>query len=362
MIRCSFGGKIVFVGPDDLYTPLHIEKVATEVARQAALLPLEIVEENPTPLFPYFKQLLEARHRAASLQLSDAADFGCSLVRNAKANLSRPFRSLLDLKGAFQDVPAILVGAGPSLEENGHLLGNFANQAILFAGGHALKKIPCTPHFGALIDKHPPEFSFSHPEIPLCFQARAHPDHFIGQSGEALLVPDSHFAFISGDLFDGGWTVGNFMAAIAVYLGCNPIVCVGMDYCYREGRKYAFEGEVSHCETQDDWLMSVSWLEELAKKHPEKTFLNASRGLKYFTSCRLEELSFKERPIKEMIHRAIAKLPIQAATIESTDELLYPLWKIWEPVFARAGDFSEEQMKIHQKLFFEQVIHEHRYI
>ena len=59
MIRCSFGSKVVLVGPEDLYTPLHIEKTAREIARQAALLSLEIAEENPTPLFPYFKQLLE---------------------------------------------------------------------------------------------------------------------------------------------------------------------------------------------------------------------------------------------------------------------------------------------------------------
>lgn len=339
MIRCIFGNQNILVS--DL-SPFHMEMITSQIAKQAALLNLEIREEESTDQFPIFKQLMESKHRAASLQLSDAADFGESIVRNAKINLSRPHRLLKDLKSAFQGIPAVIVGAGPSLEENGHLL---PEGALIFAGGHALQKIGRKPHFGALIDKHPLDFLNS--GFPICMQPRSYP-----VEGEILMAPDSHFP-IMGETFDGGWTVGNFMAAVAVSFGCNPIVCVGMDYCTKEGRKYAFED--TKVETQDDWLISIEWLKNLEKKNSHLKFLNASKGLPYFTSCNLEDLSFKKLPLDEIVQNAISKIEVRTSIFEE-QSILQPLWEIWKPVFARSGDFSEEQMNIHKELFFQQVL------
>lgn len=377
-------------------SPLQVEKFANKIAWEAVFLPLQIVNQSGSPLFDVFKQALEFKHTAALLQLSDAADWGCSLASHAKKNLARPFRSILDLKNAFQDIPAIVVGAGPSLEKNGHLLASFQSKAILFAGGHALEKIPCRPHFGALIDKVRPLASLPFPDVPLCFQARMHPDNFVLSEGEALLAPDSHFSFLnflSGDreLFDGGWTVGNFSAALAVYFGCHPIVSVGMDYCYRKGKKYAFDQSLSvegliqvedrfgnTVGAQSDWVMAISWMEDLAKRHPDKTFLNATEGgMKFWPSCRLDELDFPDLPkIQETIDFAIAKLKIRppprieewkemllTRNEDLDDQLLLPLWKIWEPIFAREMDRNhlsfEEKMKLHKMIFLDQVTQEH---
>lgn len=338
MIRCSFGSKNLRVTDLSLFS---MELITSKIAKQAALLPLEIVEEQPTAAFEKFKQMLEAKHRLASLILSDAADFGAGVARNAKINLAKPHRSLLDLKNALKGIPAVLVGAGPSLEENGHLL---PEHAIIFAGGHALQKLKRAPHFGALIDKNPLEFTNT--GFPLCIQPRVSP-----VDGEILMAPDSHFPIL-GETFDGGWTVGNFMAAIAVYFGCNPIICVGMDYCTRAGKKYAFDDRI--VDSQEDWLASVEWLKNLSKNHPQTTFLNASKGLQYFTPCNLRELKFEAKPIHDIIRKAIESVEIKT-DVFSAETMLPSLWEIWEPVFARAGDFSEKQMKMHQDLFFEQV-------
>ncbi len=338
MIRCSFGSTNINITD---FSPFHIEMMTTQIARRAALLPLEIVELLPTSQYGSFKHLLENKHRAASLRLSDAADFGLKIVRNAKINLAKPHRLLLDLKNTFSGIPAILVGAGPSLEENLHLL---PENAIIFAGGTALKKIPFTPHFGACVDKENLNLKF---DFPVCMQCRAHPI-----DGEMIISPDSHFPLM-GETFDGGWTVGNFMVAIAVYFGCNPIVCVGMDYCTRNGKKYAFEE--TKVEEQEDWKESVFWLKNIEKKHPEITFLNASNGLKYFTPCNLKAIRFEKRPIAQIVYEKISNLKTHTAEVD-TSSMLATLWNIWEPVFARSGDFSEEEMRMHQDLFFQQVI------
>ncbi|HSX13310.1 MAG TPA: 6-hydroxymethylpterin diphosphokinase MptE-like protein [Chlamydiales bacterium] len=339
MIRCTFGTTVLQISD---FSSFHIEMITSQIAKQAALLPLEIIEEEPTSQFPVFKQILENKHRAASLCLSDAADFGASVVQNARVNLAKPHRLLFDLKNAFSGIPAILVGAGPSLEENGHLL---PEGAIIFAGGHALKKISRSPHFGAIVDKN--SLDFSQFDFPICMQPRAYPIE-----GDILMAPDSHYP-VMGETFDGGWTVGNFMAAIAVYFGCHPIVCVGMDYCTRDGKKYAFEE--TKVEPQEDWIMSVAWLENLEKNHPETTFFNASNGLQYFTPCKLEDFSFEKKPIGEIIRDRLSKVKRQTSEFDATS-MLQPLWQIWEPVFSRAGNFTEEQMRIHRDLFFQQVL------
>lgn len=354
----------------------------------------------------HFQQILAWKKEENALQLSDAADFGISHYTNAKANLDRPFKSVLDLQGAFQGIPAIIVGAGPSLEKNGDLLAAFQTKALVFSGGSALDKILCTPHFGVCIDKRTPLTCLQNATTPLCFQARMHPENFRAFHGEALLAPDSHFSFLnylSGDaeMFDGGWTVGNFMAALAVHCGCDPIVSVGMDYCYREKQKYAFDSRQSTEEliqtndalgnlvwTQRDWLMAIQWMENLAYLNPEVEFLNATDGgMGYWTPKALHELTWKEIPdLQEKVDRAIANIAVQRAPrffeweqnlrkalkwiqdgdnqLENEDvyrQLLLPLWKIWEPIFEQDPSpiSLDRKMKIHQRIFFEKVILEH---
>ena len=344
-----------------------------------------------------FHQVLEIKQEEEALQLSDAADFGCSLVRNAKINLARPHKSVLDLKDAFSNIPAILVGAGPSLEKNGHLLASFREKSLIFSGGSALKKIVCEPHFGACIDKVKPVDVFAYPKVPLCFQARMHPGNFDLAKGEAFLAPDGHFPFLNylsndPDLFDSGWTVGNFMVSLAVYFGCNPIVCVGMDYCYEKGKKYAFDEALpvealvkvkdrlgQEVFTQKDWLMAVRWMEDFAKQHPEKEFLNASEGgMGYWLPCKLETLPWKEIPnLQKKVDFAIASASmrvdsqiykweqsllnaqkgIREEVIE--EQLLAPLWRIWKPVFEEEILRHAHNIDFHKMIFFEQVIAEH---
>lgn len=342
MICCIFGEKRVEITD---FSPFQIEMISTQIAKQAALLPLQIIEENPTSQTQLFKEILESKHRIASLQLSDAADFGVSIVRNAKINLAKPFRLGLDLKNAFLGLPAVIVGAGPSLEDNGHLI---PEGAIVFAGGHGLKKIARVPHFGAIVDKNP--FEFENPGFPICTQPRACPC-----SREMIMFPDSHFPLMA-ETFDGGWTVGNFMAAVALYFGCNPIVCVGMDYCAREGRKYAFEE--TKINSQEDWIESVNWLKALEKKYPKTTFFNASNGIPYFKPCKLEDLTFENQPIDQIVQREIHKLNVQSIPFQE-DIMLQPLWDIWKHVFSRSGSFTDEQMEIHKELFFQQVRNEY---
>ncbi len=350
-------------------SPLQMLPLATQIAWDAVLLEMKIVGEGP------FRKMLEEAHRAAHLLLSDAADFGCQIAKNAYATRHLNVKDGMQLKGAFANVPAIIVGAGPSLEINGHLLKNLQNRSLIFAGGTALKVIPARPHFAGAIDK---EFlkDNPHPTAPLFFQHRMHPKNFTLFTGEKILFPDSHYEFLQRERFDSGWTVGTFLTAVATLMGCSPIVFVGMDFCYKEGKKYANQKKLETCKTPADWIMAKNWMEEWADRHPNIEFLNATEGgVPFAKPIELQNLDLAVRKID--VNQMIQALP-NAPKIDwdawkkslsvqgewAYEKLLLPLWNLWSPLFLRAlkSDPHPEKIEINQKLFFQKVIEEHLHV
>lgn len=365
-----------------LESPLQMGLIVKRIAWSAVLHPIHVIGED------FLKEELERCHLAAHLILSEAADYWVGAMKNARAN-DQPYRRGIDLKGAFHGIPALIVGAGPSLEQNGHLLRAFEKKALIFAGGSALNAIDVEPHFAASIDKDAPYRQFKiHPfsQTPFCYQARMSADNFALLHAEKILFPDSScepINWIYGEEpFDGGWTVGNFLTRIAIHMGCSPIVFVGMDLCYKQGRKYAKieadlpEGLIHARDAlvQKDWLMAAEWTEK--QEHP---FIDASEGILDLAKMKLEKVleSFSsEWDLRKLVHEKIQELPLiktdrwsewdaslkrcqkQLELSESEivyQKLLSPLWNIWRPVFERIG----QRIEIHRKLFFEKVLEEY---
>ncbi len=370
-----------------LESPLQMEKLIKQIAWSAVQRKMTVIGEGA------FKEKLERCHLAADLILSEAAYYWVGAMGNARKN-NQTYRRGMDLKGVFADVPAVIVGAGPSLEKNGHLLREFEKKALLFAGGNALNTIDVAPHFAAAIDGEAPYRQFKmHPfsETPFCYQSRMNGENFSLIHGERILFPDSSSDAINWlyeeEAFDGGWTVGNFLTAIAVHMGCSPIIFVGMDLCYLHQKKYAQmdahlpDGlvRVGDVLTQRDWLMAAKWTEELAKGH---VFLNATEGgILSLPSVKLETAlaaCTTEWDLRKWVHEAIQNLPLKKGTKRWKEwdaslrrlqkgkehfeaeivyqKLLFPLWQIWQPIFERE---VRQELKLHQVLFFQRVLEEH---
>ena len=265
-------------------SPLQMEALAKQIAWRAVFLKMKVIDAGSS-FFEFFNQRLHHYHVGADLILSDAADCGLSFFKNSYSRRRRSLRSAMDLKDAFMDIPALIVGAGPSLEKNRTLLPHISEQALILAGGAALNALDFPPHFGASIDAHAPYSQFKQQrfsEVPFCFQSRMNAENFSLVHGEALLAPDSHFSYLNWldgaeSPFDGGWTVSNFLTALALLWGCNPIVFVGIDFCYHLDQKYAdsvpAKAEKLHFVervwTQRDWLMARQWTQELADRRRE---------------------------------------------------------------------------------------------
>ena len=336
--------------------------------------------------------LLQTKQLTEELLLADAADFGVGVWTHLRRNAERKLRSMRALTGVMKGRPAIVIGAGPSLREIGTLLSQFQDKALLIAAGTALEALETRPHLAVAIDPHMPLIRTKHRDVPLCIQGRVHPDTLQGAEGPLLYLPDSHFSFeawLMGEEtpFEAGWTVGNAATAVAALLGCNPIVFVGMDFCYREGQKYAHKkgesGElisVGDRVTQRDWLLALSWMQQFAQKNPEILFLNATAGGMRMGApiqeTRLEELTFERRKVELPWQRApmVALDPLrlqewrgslkrcqlgaQRKTEVAREYLLEPLWRVWKPFVERSHVLPLSE-KIQKDLFFEQVIEEH---
>ncbi|HSX10179.1 MAG TPA: 6-hydroxymethylpterin diphosphokinase MptE-like protein [Chlamydiales bacterium] len=374
-----------------LESELQIEPLAKKIAWSAVLRKMTVVMAKEGARF---REELEKCHLAAGLILSEAADWGVAVLKNGRANAS-PSRRGMALKGAFAGVPAIVVGAGPSLAKNGHLLRAFEDRALILAGGSALNAIDVEPHFAAAVDPAAPYRQFKmqpFSETPFCYQSRMSAENFSLVHGPKILFPDSSSAALNWiygeEAFESGWTVGNFLTKVALHMGCDPVVLVGMDFCYTDDRKYA-EVETAHAEglvrwgdvwTQRDWLMAARWTE--AQKGP---LINATEGgILSLPKSRLEtvlEQCVKKWDLRQKVHETIQKLPLVSSgrwaewdaslhrckkkIYQVEEEVVYqmlldPLWQVWRPIFEREAEVDPQQdMEMHKISFYSQVLEEH---
>ncbi len=164
------------------------------------------------------------------------------------------------LKNKFQNFPAIVVGAGPSLDKNIQLLGQAKDKAVIIASDAALKPLlehDITPSFVACLDPQedigkffkgvPTQAmtlvapSIIHPKVlnlwegGVVFYSKFAPD-IPGLSQIQKQAP--HL----GHLTPGG-TVLSIAYDLAFQMGTNPILFVGQDLSYPREKTYSRMGE-----------------------------------------------------------------------------------------------------------------------
>ena len=152
------------------------------------------------------------------------------------------------LKDSFKGVPVFLVGAGPSLEKNAHLLKKVKGRALIIAAITAYKplvKFGVVPDFVIGIEKValPEYFSGvdANKEIRLLAGDISHETMFTDYGPKGIFIVFSAFIGANKELnaFFGnrfqpmsGGSVTTTALDIAVFLGCGPIVLIGQDHAY----------------------------------------------------------------------------------------------------------------------------------
>lgn len=276
---------------------------------------------------------LELKHQiihAAAIKnglVEEYLRYGVSFFKNYYPNLlwlPASWRGT-NLYGKFANVPAIICGAGPSLEKNIHFLKEYLDKALIFAGGSALNALSSRgilPHFGIGVDPNPTQHyrlsSNKAYEVPLFYRNRMHADALRLVHGPRLYIPGAG-GYDIADWFDAkldlqeeedawldeGHNVVNFGLELAYRLGCNPILFIGVDLAFTEMQSYAsgivddtnvHEKEILDTGDFDTtallkkdiygrpiytlwkWVSESEWTTEYAKTHPDLKIINCTEG------------------------------------------------------------------------------------
>lgn len=302
------------------------------------------------------EQNLTLKNEEITTPIDELLSFGRLQFRNFFKNISPIQRSRVasQLYQAFRGFPAIVVGAGPSLEKNLPLLYELQDSALIISGGtatNALLESGIHPHFGVAVDPNPTQYSrlkqIQPFMIPLVYQSRVLPEgikqyagemlYLRGGHGQNVLEMFDHILGIKGPIFNGGYGVSNMNVELAHKLGCAPIMMVGYDFSYPEGKLYSSSvqealthneqkslkekqvgpikaiGNTGHdVQTESKWIAEAAWILRYAENHPRMKLFNTSlEGLRIGSvpCVSLEELrkQYMTRTLcmRARVHRAI---------------------------------------------------------
>jgi Protein of unknown function DUF115 len=158
----------------------------------------------------------------------------------------------LGLAEKYQNVPAFIVGAGPSLGKNAELLADAAKKGLVFAvnsSALALARRGITPQVVACMESI--DLSQLLSQIPYlddvvrAFSMTGHPKTLRTGKGPLLTVYEGLPQFtplVSLGQANGLAVCGSVSTlafSLAQRLGCSPIVLVGQDLAYTDGQAYA---------------------------------------------------------------------------------------------------------------------------
>lgn len=278
-------------------------------------------EENSLKNLDELKAQISFFYNLHTSQLNEYSHHSIAFFNNYFHNLfCLPDSYLANrLFGKFQDIPAIICGAGPSLGKNIEELKELKDRALIFAGGsamNALNGMNMKPHFGLGIDPNEEQMSriISNTafEVPFIFRGRIH--------YKALDLVQSDKVYVTGSIgyniakyfekefhieeedIEEGCNVINFSLALATAMGCNPIILVGVDLAYSDDKTYA-PGMISHpihrqfrtkvyseelifrtdihgkpVTTLWKWVTESLWFSHFSEQHPQLKIINSTEG------------------------------------------------------------------------------------
>ncbi len=190
----------------------------------------------------------------------------------------------LALTGKYRGVPAFIVGAGPSLGKNGSALLQAQKKGLVFAlnsSARALDRLGVEPQVVGCMES----IDVSHllrdvsyiDRAIRAFSLTAHPNTLRTGTGALLptweglaqlAAPLRELTGLPGLAVSG--SVSTLIFALAQRLGCSPIVFVGQDLAYTDGRAYAAGTpyEDSRVERSEDGRsIRLDWSETLKATH-----------------------------------------------------------------------------------------------
>ena len=181
---------------------------------------------------------------------------GMNLQENTLENLAHMAGSpdVGELEGMFKDIPFILVGAGPSLDESIDFLKYMQDKAIICVSNSSFRKVVNSgirPHLAVTADPMKPTLrgfeNVNLEGIPLACPFSAYPEIVNRFSGRILswstfnplvnILKEATARNRGTEIMEQG-TVSGCVLDLGRLFGCKKIFFVGQDMCIRDDGKY----------------------------------------------------------------------------------------------------------------------------
>jgi hypothetical protein len=223
---------------------------------------------NP-PLFKSAAELLQSQTFQIFTDINTLVGKSETFLDNFVKNVSKAALApgVAKFVNKFQNVPALIVSAGPSLDKNIQELRGFQDNVLILSTDTALKALLAVgidPHF--VLTGDPSYENFLHlkgattKESLVVAEASSYPSVFDEFQGRILTCTfeNSSLRSLSELLGNKGslraWgSVATIALDFALLLQCNPIIFVGQDLAYTDGRFYC-----SGIYFDDEWFAGVS--------------------------------------------------------------------------------------------------------
>lgn len=215
---------------------------------------------------PPYKQAFSEELRAFTSRVQNAYVTNKVLIKteltsrvmwndNYLANLKHlaKYMAIDALQGKFKDTPLVIVGAGPSLKKNVHLLKDIKDKAVIIAAITAYKPLlnfGVIPHFLIASEKIDLAEYFTNEkedkEIRLILGDLSHPNMFTRDVKGKFVFYDQYVNLSAqqmklwGSCYfpSSGGSVTTTAIDMGIMFGCNPIIFIGQDLAFGDGKGY----------------------------------------------------------------------------------------------------------------------------
>lgn len=264
-----------------------------------------------------------------------AQDWINNIFKNLKYITKAPNVSFL--RNKFIDVPAIVVGSGPSLQYDIKTLQGLKGRVLIIAAGTSTQALIASgiePDIIVSIDGGKPNYNafskINTNDIPMLFGAFIYPDilndsrKYITYSIMDLDVVTPHIVGHSTDVitFRSNFSVTGLCIQLAAYMGSRTIILTGQDLSF-PNRKYYVDG-VNHLNPNSSTIVTNSASMEVRNVFGQTNYTN--HGM--FVTLKDIESLIQEFPGFQFIntsqHGAIIKGAPYQSLIEIIEELKIP--------------------------------------
>lgn len=233
--------------------------------------------------------------------------------------------SINEIKDKYKGYPAIIVSAGPSLEKNIHHLKSAYGKALIIscdASMRACEKQGVKPDAVASIERVPETYKFYYEnrtfdkELVIVGPALLWPKIYEEFPGKKIMLakrndgPEAwwlnHFENVK--FINQGQSCATVAFAVAQEAGCNPIILIGQDLAYTDGKKHSesthseYEGENNDKDSNGVYVedyegnlipssavynLFKNWFEHKILMNPDLEVIDATEGGAYIQGTKV---------------------------------------------------------------------------